>query len=206
MIHFRSLRVRMVVFLVALLGIVQAAEFLLTNSASYNAARGKIEDEFSVGQRVFARVLQQNSERLSQSASVLASDFAFRVAAATGDTATLLSGLDNLGARIDAKAVLYVDLKGQVIADTLQPAASPHAFEFTQLIAQARAGSVASTTDLLHGQAYQLIAVPVKAPVTIGWIVVCFPLDLALAQDLRQLTGLDVSFAVEQRGQWRIFA
>ena len=73
MIHFRSLRVRMVVFLVALLGIVQAAEFLLTNSASYNAARGKIEDEFSVGQRVFARVLQQNSERLSQSASVLAS-------------------------------------------------------------------------------------------------------------------------------------
>jgi diguanylate cyclase (GGDEF)-like protein len=206
MSRFRSLRVRMVVFLVALLGIVQVAEFLLTNSASYNAARGKIEDEFSVAQRVFARVLQQNSERLSQAAAVLASDFAFREAIATGDTGTLLSALENQGARIGAKAVLYVDLKGQVIADTLRPGVPPHAFEFPGLIARARAGGDASTTDMLHGQAYQLIAVPVKAPVTIGWIVVCFPLDLALAQDLRQLTGLDVSFATEQRGRWRIFA
>jgi diguanylate cyclase (GGDEF)-like protein len=204
--RFRSLRVRMVVFLVALLGIVQAAEFLLTNDASYGAARSKIEDEFSVGQRVFARVLQQNSERLSQAASVLASDFAFREAIATGDTGTLLSALENQGARINAKAVLYVDLKGEVIADTLQPAAPHHAFEFPQLITRAGAGGVASTTDLLHGQAYQLIAVPVKAPVTIGWIVVCFPLDLALAQDLRQLTGLDVSFADERHGQWTLFA
>src|SRR5580698_7424145 len=102
MIRLRSLRVRMVVFLVALLGIVQAAEFLLTNDASYGAARSKIEDEFSVGQRVFARVLQQNSERLSQAASVLASDFAFREAIATGDTGTLVSALENHGARINA--------------------------------------------------------------------------------------------------------
>ena len=206
MIRSHSLRVRMVVFLVALLGIVQVAEFLLTNDATYNAARNKIEDEFSVGQRVFARVLQQNSERLAQSASVLAADFAFREAVATGDRGTLLSALENQGARINAKAVLYVDLKGEVLADTLQPGTPARAFELPALIARARAGGVASTTDLLHGQAYQLIAVPVKAPVTIGWIVVCFPLDLALAQDLRQLTGLDVSFAVEQRGQWNVFA
>ena len=206
MIQFRSLRVRMVVFLVALLGVVQAAEFVLTNSASYNAARTKTEDEISVGERVFARVVQEESERLSQAASVLAADFAFRDAIATGDTGTLISALENQGARINAKAVLYVDLKGQVIADTLRPGAPPHPFEFGALIATARAQGGASTTDLLHGEAYQLIAVPVKAPVTIGWIVVCFPLDLALAQDLRQLTGLDVSFAVEERGHWKIFA
>ena len=45
MILFRSLRVRMIVFLVALLGLVQASEFILTNHASYNAARGKLEDD-----------------------------------------------------------------------------------------------------------------------------------------------------------------
>lgn len=193
-------------FLVALLGVVQATEFLLTNDASYSAARSKIEDEFSVGQRVFARVLQEKSARLSQAASVLASDFAFREALATGDTGTLLSALENQGARINARAVLYVDLKGRVIADTLRPAAAPHPFEIGRLIARARREGGASTTDLLHGQAYQIIAVPVKAPITIGWIVMCFPLDLALAQDLRQLTGLDVSFAVGQERQWRIFA
>lgn len=44
----------------ALLGAVQVAEFVLTNHASYSAARGKIEDELGVGQKVFARVLRQN--------------------------------------------------------------------------------------------------------------------------------------------------
>jgi diguanylate cyclase (GGDEF)-like protein len=206
MINFRSLRVRMVVFLVALLGLVQVSEFVLTNSASYNEARGKIEDEFSVGERVFARVLRQNAERLSQAAGVLAADFAFREAVATGDTGTLESALENQGARINARAVLYVDLKGQVIADTLRPGTPLHPFELPRLIAQARTQGGASTIELLHQQAFQLIAVPVKAPLTIGWIVVCFPLDLALAQDLKQLTGLDVSFALEQQGKWNIFA
>jgi diguanylate cyclase (GGDEF)-like protein len=206
MINFRSLRVRMIVFLVALLGVVQAAEFALTNSASYNAARGKIEDELSVGEKVFARVLRQNSERLSQSATVLAADFAFRDAIATGDTGTLESALENQGARIKAKAVQYVDLKGQVIADTLHPGAPPHPYDLNDLITQARSHGDASTIGLVQDQPFQLIAVPVKAPVTIGWIVMYFPLDGMLAQDLRQLTGLDVSFAGEHGGHWTIFA
>ncbi|MFI4868806.1 MAG: hypothetical protein ACHQDD_05575 [Steroidobacterales bacterium] len=99
MTRFRSLRVRMIVFLVALLGAVQVTEFVLTNHASYSAARGKIEDELSVGQKVFARVLRQNAEREAQAASASASDFAFREAVATGDVATLASALDNQRAR-----------------------------------------------------------------------------------------------------------
>lgn len=122
MTRFRSLRVRMIVFLVALLGAVQVTEFVLTNHASYSAARGKIEDELSVGQKVFARVLRQNAEREVQAASAAASDFAFREAVATGDVATLASALDNQRQRIKAQAVLYVDLKGEVLADTLRGA------------------------------------------------------------------------------------
>ena len=91
MIRIRSLRVHLIVFLVALLGAVQIAEFTLTNHASYNAARGKIEDELGVGQRVFAQVLRQSAEREAQAVSASASDFAFREAAATGDVATCRS-------------------------------------------------------------------------------------------------------------------
>ena len=144
MMNFRSLRVRMVMFLVALLGVVQVAEFALTNSASYNAARVKIEDELGVGEKVFARVLRQNSDRLSQTASVLAADFAFRDAIATGDTGTLESALENQGARINAKAVLYVDLKGEVIADTLHPGAAHHPYDLNDLIERARTKGDAS--------------------------------------------------------------
>ena len=59
---------------------------------------------------------------------------------------------------------------------------------------------------MLDQHAFQLIAVPVRAPVTIGWIVDCYPVDGALAGDLRQLTGLEVSFAVERGGQWNLVA
>ena len=91
MIRFRSLRVRMIVFLVALLGAVRITELALTRHVSYNAARGKIEDELGVGQKVFARVLRLNAEREAQAASAAASDFAFREAVATGDVATCRS-------------------------------------------------------------------------------------------------------------------
>jgi diguanylate cyclase (GGDEF)-like protein len=206
MMHIRSLRVRMIVFLVALLGAVQIAEFVLTNHASYNAARGKIEDELGVGQKVFARVLWQNAEREAQAAGASASDFAFREAVATGDAATLASALENQRARIKAQAVLYVDLKGDVIADTLRPGAAPQRFELGQLITQAQADGEASAIGMLDQHAFQLIAVPVRAPVTIGWIIDCYPVDAALAGDLRQLTGLDVSFAVERGGRWELLA
>jgi diguanylate cyclase (GGDEF)-like protein len=206
MMQFRSLRVRMIVFLVALLGAVQVAEFVLTNHASYNAARGKIEDELGVGQKVFARVLRQNADREAQAAGASASDFAFREAAATGDVATLASALDNQRARIKAQSVLYVDLAGNVIADTMHAGAPPRRFEFEQLITQARTDGEATAIGLLENHAFQLIAVPVRAPLTIGWIVDCYPVDAALAADLRQLTGLDVSFAVERGGRWELLA
>jgi len=206
MIGFRSLRVRMIVFLVALLGAVQVAEFVLTNHASYNAARGKIEDELGVGQKVFARVLRQNAEREAQAASASASDFAFREAVATGDVATLASALENQRLRIKAQAVLYVDLNGDAIVDTMRPGASPRRFELGQLITQARVDGEATAIGMLDEHAFQLIAVPVRAPVTIGWIVDCYPIDGALAGDLRQLTGLDVSFAVELNGRWQLLA
>jgi diguanylate cyclase (GGDEF)-like protein len=206
MIRIRSLRVRMIVFLVALLGAVQITEFALTNHASYNAARGKIEDELGVGQKVFARVLRQNAEREAQAGGASASDFAFREALATGDIATIASALENQRARIKAQAVLYVDLNGDVIADTMRPGVASRHFELGQLITQARLDGDATAIGMLNQHAFQLIAVPVRAPVTIGWIVDCYPVDGALAADLRQLTGLDVSFAVEGAGRWSLVA
>jgi diguanylate cyclase (GGDEF)-like protein len=206
LIRIRSLRVRMIVFLVALLGAVQVAEFMLTNTVSYKAARSKIEDELGVGEKVFARVLRQNAERQSQAAGLLAADFAFREAVATGDVGTIESALENHGARIRAKALLYVDLKGEVIADTLRPDAPSRLFEYQQLITQAGTDGDATAVGMLHQRAFQLIAVPVRAPISIGWIVVCFPIDGLMASDLRQLTGLDVSFAEQRGGRWSLLA
>jgi diguanylate cyclase (GGDEF)-like protein len=206
MLRLKSLRARMVVFLIALLGIVQITAFALVNNANYDAASAKLDEELAVGEKVFARELEQNAENFTQTAGVVAADFAFREAVASGDIATLVSALSNHGARIKAAAMLYVDLDGTVVADTLRSGTPSRPFEFRKLIDRPRGDGQPATIGIVDGNAFQLVAVPVRAPLTIGWVVVCFPIDQALASDLRQLTGLDVSFLVEQDDRWRTLA
>ena len=63
-----------------------------------------------------------------------------------------------------------------------------------------------SSMEVLDGRAFQLVAVPVLAPLPIGWVVMGFAVDDALARDLRQLTELEVSFALDDQGGWRVLA
>jgi len=224
--RIQRLQTRIIVFFVALLALVQVAAFWIVNAANSNTARAKVEEELNVGQRVFERQLQQNAEKLKLAARVLTADFAFREAIATHDGRTITSVLTNHGARIGADAMVFVDLDGTVIADTLRPQAEPHAFEYPALVASdhegmanssmanssmanssmANSSMANSSMEILDGRAFQLVAVPVQAPLPIGWVVMGFAVDDALARDLRQLTELEVSFALDDHGTWRILA
>jgi len=198
-----SLRVRIAVLFLALLALVQIVTLLLVNAASYDAARARISDELDVGERVFQRLMSQDAERLSQAARALAADFAFREAVSGGDAQTIVSALENLGSRVRAAATLYVDLHGTVVAGTFAPEARKGFGQFGELIADARRTGGAHQILLINDRAYQVVAVPVRAPVTIGWVLLCFPVDMARAQELQHLTGLDVSFVAGRAGEWR---
>eukprot|EP01036_Dinobryon_divergens_P003965 gene3964-5238_t len=50
---------------------------------------------------------------------------------------------------------------------------------------------------LVGGQAYQFVIVPMKAPLLIGWVVMGFALDQALADDLRELSGLHMTLLAQ---------
>jgi diguanylate cyclase (GGDEF)-like protein len=207
--RFKSLSARIIVFFVALLAMVQAAAFIAVNAANSNNARAKIESELDTGQRIFQRMLDQNAERLAQAAQVLAADFGFREAVATHDMGTLESALQNSGARIGADAMLYVGLDGRVTADTLGK--GNRAFEIPDLIERARASGNAAAIHKLDGRIYQLLAVPVRAPLPIGWVVLGFAIDDELARDLQQLATLDVTFLADDvaagaKSQWRALA
>jgi hypothetical protein len=71
---FRHLRTRIIVFFVALLALVQVIAFAFVNSANSVNARQKIDGELDVGERIFARLLEQNRDQLSQTARVMAAD------------------------------------------------------------------------------------------------------------------------------------
>ncbi len=193
--RIRRLQTRIIVLFVALLALVQAAAFVFVNAANSKNARAKVEEELNVGQRVFARQLEQSAEKLKMSARVLASDFAFREAIATHDSQTIGSALTNHGARIGADAMVFINLDGRVVSDTLRPQAQTRTFEYPELIAAGR--DAGATIAMLDGRAFQLVSVPVRAPLPIGWVVMGFAVDDALVHDLRQLTELEVSFAYE---------
>ncbi|MEJ0084443.1 MAG: EAL domain-containing protein [Pseudomonadota bacterium] len=203
--RIQRLQTRIIVFFVALLVLVQVLAFTFVNAANSRNAQTKVAEELNIGRRVFARQLEQNAEKLKLSARVLAADFAFREAIATHDTGTIASVLANHGARIGADAMVFVDLDGTVISDTLRPQSEARPFEYPALIKANKNGGSASL-EVLDGRAFQLVAVPVLAPLPIGWVVMGFAVDDTLARDLRQLTELEVSFALDAPAGWRVLA
>ncbi|HKE96095.1 MAG TPA: EAL domain-containing protein, partial [Povalibacter sp.] len=208
---FRRLRTRIIFFFVALLALVQIAAFVLVNAANSTNARQKIEEELAVGQRLFARLLEQNRDRLAQTARVMAADYALREAIASKDVATVVSALRNHGGRINANMTMLVSMDGTVVADTFATGSQPRQFEFPMLIERARRNGSASSIELIDGHAYQVVVVPVLAPLPISWIVLGFVVDDALAAELRQLTTLEVSFLGSSGpgtagGNWRALA
>ncbi|SAL44883.1 response regulator receiver modulated diguanylate cyclase/phosphodiesterase [Caballeronia arvi] len=189
-----SLRARIALVFVILMLVAQAAAFVVINSVILKNAHRNAEEQLSVAERVFAQVLHGNSERLTQGASVVAADFGFRQAVATHDGKTVASALQNHGDRIHADVVMLVDLDGKLIADSGGVGREGMAFPFPELIRTVATKGDASSFGMIGARAYQLVAVPVKAPIAIAWVVMGFAIDDALAREMSSLTSLDVSF------------
>lgn len=204
---FRSLETRIVVFFVVLLAAVQLAAYLVVSAANERIARREIASQIRVGERVFARLLEQNGRQLSQAATVLAADFGFREAIATRDSATIRSVLANHGARINASLVLLSSLDHRLLGDSRGENSGDGAFPFPGLIAAAMDQGQASGVVLIDGRPYQLVVVPVLAPLPIAWVAMGFAIDDRMSQELQGLTGLQVSFLAEQSGDgWALGA
>jgi hypothetical protein len=60
---------------------------------------------------------------------------------------------------------------------------------------------------VMNGQLYQLVIVPVLAPLPVAWLAVGFKVDDTFAHDLHRLTRLQVSFLTRREGDgWRVQA
>jgi diguanylate cyclase (GGDEF)-like protein len=180
---------RIVALFLGLLLAVQLTAFALVHWSINRNARMQIVRDLEIGERVWARLLAQRAARLTLGATVLAADDGFRAAAASGNTDTLSSALDNHGQRIGATltALLTPDLKPRARGES----ADRLALQALGPLA-ARLARHASTLAVLGGQPYQLVMVPMKAPQLVGYIVMGFPLDPALVEVMKGVSGLDV--------------
>ncbi|HUP30472.1 MAG TPA: EAL domain-containing protein, partial [Usitatibacter sp.] len=205
--RFSRLGTRIVVFFVALLVLVQGVGALLVMRSNSQIARQTIEQELGQGERVFRQLLAQNQARLEQGAAILSADYGFRQAIATNDAGTIVSVLRNHGARLGATVMTLVSLERVVVADTRDPDRVGQAFPYPALIAASAAAGKTSSIVALGERLHQLVVVPVLAPEAIAYVGLGFEVDDAVAKELNQLTGLEVSFLTRApAGPWRVGA
>jgi diguanylate cyclase (GGDEF)-like protein len=191
----KSLQQRLVVVFVGLLILVMTLIIVLVSRSSQRIVANETARELSVGTHVFERLIEQNRRQLETAATVLASDFAFREAIATQDSATVLSVIRNHGLRIGAQAMMVVSPEGQLMAHTQDAAPNPAAsFPFPELLASARtAGKSSGFGQMRDGFLYQIVLVPIQAPRLIAWVAMGFLVDDKWARDLSDVIGLNVS-------------
>ncbi|KZY36040.1 hypothetical protein A3752_04495 [Oleiphilus sp. HI0081] len=164
-----------------------SAVLLATNNSVAEQAREKLV----VGQKVFEQLLALRGNQLFESAEVLTSDFGFKAAVLDQDRSTIGSVLDNHGARIGADLMMIASLEGDLIAST----GKSQNFPFKHLLSEAEENGGLMQTVVLDGLPYQILMLPVLAPVTSAWTAVGFQIDDKLARQLKELTTLEVSFS-----------
>ncbi|MDD0840200.1 EAL domain-containing protein [Curvibacter sp. HBC61] len=188
-----SLITRLVVFSLLLLLVVQVAGFAVVRRSIEFNARQQVARELDVAENVWARMLAQNVEKLRQSATLLASDFGFRSAINSGDTETVQSVLENHGSRIGATVTAFLDTGFKVtassVADDKMGEASKLIAGLPAYLSQTPAGA---HLTVLNGVPYQFVMVPMRAPVTIGWVLMGFPVSVDLANEMQLLLKVNV--------------
>jgi diguanylate cyclase (GGDEF)-like protein len=194
---------RMIIFFVGLLVLVELAVFISIGVRSSQIAQTTADHQLEVGKRVFERLWAQNNAQLEQEAAVLTADFGLRESIASIDRGTILSVLANHASRVGAAAMIVVSLDGHVLVDSLHPSDERSLFEFSELLGRAQESGRAAATVAIDGLVYQLVVVPVLAPEPIAYVAIGFRVDDAVARELGELTGLEVSFLSAKAGDDR---
>jgi len=196
------LRTRIAVIFIVLLATVLAVALSIVSAANRSNAEREVNRQLEVGSLVFSRVLETNRRQLAQAAQAVASDFGFREAVATRDTGTVVSALENSGARIGATMVVLVSLDGHVIATSGSAVKNGSTFGPASVIRTNSGIDKVATLTVESGHVYQLVMVSVRSPLPVAWIAMGFELDRKAAQELADITGLDVTLAFGDHGKW----
>src|SRR4051812_43741880 len=179
---FRSLSARLTVQFALLFAVAMLAVSAALSTFIAGSAQREVEGQLQSSGAVYDRLWQQRAHELQNAAQLLARDFGFRAAVATGDQATMQSALGNAAARLKVHSAFIVTADGKVSA--IDPSiGSREAAALWQPLDGGRLTGVA----VLAGRPRQLVAAPVMAPTLLGWVGFAADLD---EREMRGLEGL----------------
>ena len=183
---------------------------LLTLFPVLNAIKRDVDEQarqtVGLAGTLFDEYMSNRADQLLTTVNVLVSDYGFKQAVATGDHATIRSALVNHSHRVGATVAMLLDLDGAVIVSSTDGPGDAQSAGFTPLPSGVSLESVSNRVVFLNGIPYQSVTVPLRAPTTIAWVLLGFPIDDALAAHLEGLSGLAVSFVQFAGGAPRMLA
>src|SRR3982751_2982790 len=196
---FRSLSARLTVQFALLFAAAMLAVSAALSSFIAGAASREVASQLQSSGAVYDRLWQQRARELQNAAQLLARDFGFRAAVASGDQATIQSALGNAAARLRVRSAFIVSADGRV--SSIDPAVS--SAEAAALWAPLDDGRL-TEVSVLAGRPRQLVAAPIMAPVLIGWVVFAADLDPREMRGLERLSAIPLHAAVlsSAKGKW----
>lgn len=171
-LRFGSLRARIALLYAALFTLVLGVVVTLSIGGLARFGEASAARDLAANARVFDEILAVRARQMGDQADVLARDFGFREAVATGDRATIASALDSLKMRVRADTAFVLTLEGGVLADNPDVMTASDAI-WTRLDEGDRQGIIRSVRSGFALAA----AAPIEAPDLIGWLVIAQPLD-----------------------------
>jgi diguanylate cyclase (GGDEF)-like protein len=189
-----SFRKRLLVLIIGLVIVTQTVTLAAVLASTAHNVEARAAEQLRSGGSFVQQLIRFRAGQLANGVGVLAADFGFRAAVASGDVPTILSAARNNAQRIGADIVLLLDTKGALVASTATEVGdSSHARLATLLHESADRSSRDQPSFMVFGQRpYQLFLAPVRTPETIAWVAMGFLVDDSLAERIRDLAGAQV--------------
>ncbi len=206
MLRFKRFQSRILFFMLTPFLLVSTVLLIAIDRESQKTARANIDDGLAITARLFNSALTSRRTRLIEHLRASAADFGFKSAIATRDPETISSALENYSLRVSADVMIYVDTQQTILGEFYfggmhQPSDGDRSVDRSQqnqlpaLLreAQSKGSQETESIEFLNGTPYQLVVLPIRAPLPVGWLIVGFKIDQIFVERLKKDTNSDIS-------------
>jgi len=186
--RFGSLSVRIATLYAILFAVTFAIFIFIATNGIESYAETVVEREMQANANAFDRVMELQSEQMSDAAHILSADFGFREAVAIGDAPTIESALVSLRQRLNTPSAFVMTLDGRTLGRKRRMRHNDLDELWSALDSGQKSGLIQ-----LEGQYFSAVSSLIEAPDIIGWLVIAKPLDTSAMTELSQLAPIDLS-------------
>jgi diguanylate cyclase (GGDEF)-like protein len=201
-----SFRNRLLGLIIGLVVVTQTVTLAAVLISTHRTVETRAAEQLRAGGTLAEHLIRFRAGQLANGVAVLAADFGFREAVASGHTPTILSAARNNAQRIGADLVLLLDTHGRVLASTAAEAADA-GVTLPGLIEDVASERDQPNFRVFGAHSYQFFVAPVRTPEIIAWVAMGFAADESLATRIRVLVGSQVAIITHgSDGQTRVAA